>query len=289
MANLAPILLNEVQSTVQAGSTAIGSATATGINVATGDGANFGTIGTNRYIPAAIADTTGAVKEYVWITSRSTDSLTVIRQAEDSSRFAASTTTIQAGYTIFAVASKAGCYGLITPSWDPRAQGYLTAFSDPNEWMSGNTMTAFAGDYYLTALPVPNVVTVSNIILRVTSVVTSASQCFVGLYDTSGTRIAVSADVSTSFTGTGLKTLALSSAVTVGGGAASIVFGAVIINPNTGGFNLAPNPSLSVLTGSAGGQMRGGRLAGAGATSLPASLTLSSFDVTGYFPWMALS
>lgn len=108
MASTWPILLDNVYSTVQAGSSAIGSSSATGINVATGDGANFGTIGTNQYIPAVIVDTSTSpetIKEYVWITAISTDALTVTRQAEESTRYPASTTSIQAGYTIAAVSS----------------------------------------------------------------------------------------------------------------------------------------------------------------------------------------
>lgn len=108
MANLTPLFLNGVYSTVQAGSSAIGSASATGIDVASGDGAAFGAIGTSQYIPAVIVDTSTSpetIKEYVWITARSTDALTVVRQAEDSARFPASTSTIQAGYVIAAVAS----------------------------------------------------------------------------------------------------------------------------------------------------------------------------------------
>lgn len=107
MANLVPILLNNVFSTVQAGSSAIGSSSATGVNVATGDGANFGAIATNQFIPAAIADTSGNVTEFVYITARSTDALTVQRAAEESGRYPASTTTIQSGYKIFATTTVA--------------------------------------------------------------------------------------------------------------------------------------------------------------------------------------
>lgn len=107
MTAITPLYLNNVSSVVQAGSSAIGSSTATGVNVASGDGANFGAIGTNQYIPAVVLDTSTTpetVKEYVYITARATDALTVVRQAQDSARYPASTTTIQAGFTIAAAA-----------------------------------------------------------------------------------------------------------------------------------------------------------------------------------------
>ena len=114
-----PIFLNNVSSTVQAGSSAIGSATATGINVASGDGAKFGTVGTGQVIPAVIVDTSTnpeTVKEFVWVTAIATDALTVTRQGEESTRYPASTTTIQAGYTIAAVASKTALNQLLAAS-----------------------------------------------------------------------------------------------------------------------------------------------------------------------------
>lgn len=103
-----PIFLNNVSSTVQAGSSAIGSASATGINVASGAGAKFGSPGSGQYVPCVIVDTTTSpetVHEYVWVTARSSDALTVTRQAESSGTYPASTTSVQSGFTIAAVAT----------------------------------------------------------------------------------------------------------------------------------------------------------------------------------------
>lgn len=236
MANLIPVLLDNVYSTVQAGSSAIGSSSATGINVATGDGANFGTIGTNQYIPAVIVDTSTTpemVKEYVWVTSRSTDALTVVRQAEESTRYAASTTTIQAGYVIAAVASRDGLYraSQLGASDRPFNHGLLAWNFDPILLQSGSaTVSVQSGRVIFQRVQIPVTMTINNVLASISTAGSglTSGQCLAGLYSSALAKLGASADQSTVFTSTGLKTIALSSPVTVTGGPGVWIYVAIL-------------------------------------------------------------
>lgn len=298
MANLLPILLNGVYSTVQAGSTAIGSASATGVNVATGDGAAFGTIGTNQYVPAVIVDTSTSpetIKEYVWVTARSTDTLTVVRQAEDSTRFAASTTSVQAGYTIAAVSTKTGLW---TPSGNvpaPYHHGFIGWMSDPATLVSNLALAT--GRIFLNAIPLSATAATNKVWFSTgnsAGTALTSGQCFVGLYDSSGTRLGVSADISTTTTAT-FTTYGISltgAPVTVTGGPGVIVYAAILMN-YSGGFTIAApnnntastwnNPNLTATSGA-----RGLLIAATAQTSLPSSVTLSTATVVAPL-WMAVS
>lgn len=170
MPSLTPLLLNNAYGTVQAGSSAIGSATATGVNVAAGQGAAFGTIGTNEYVPAVIVDTSTnpeTVKEYVWITAVSTDALTVVRQAEESTRYPASTSTIQAGYVVAAV-STASTLRCIVPEGDYFRTGAYVRTVDRTTFSTNATPV---GRIYA----VPLVVPVSRAFDRIGCEVTTAN------------------------------------------------------------------------------------------------------------------
>lgn len=219
MANLTPLLLNNAVGTVQAGSSAIGSASATGVNVASGEGAAFGTLGTNQYIPAVVVDTsttTETVKEYVWITARSTDALTVVRQAEDSTRYAASTSTIQAGYVIAAVAT-ANTAGVASGLWTPPMHGYLTASIDPA--VCTGTLAGINSRLFLTRIPIPVTITAANILIYLTSAAVSpAGTNSAGIYSLAGSRLASTGDQTTAWQSPGLITMALTSSVVLPGG-----------------------------------------------------------------------
>lgn len=222
MATAKPIVLNNVYSTVQAGSSAIGSSSATGINVASGDGANFGTIGTDEFIPAVIVDTSTTpetVKEYVWITSRSTDALTVIRQAEESSRYPASTTTIAAGYVIAAVDSKSS----LDLFADLKARYLKPTAALVENFPRPAATTAFSGlstgVLVLTAIALPANLTVGHLAFMTVGGSGSPTNWWFGLYDNAYKQLAMTADqTTTNWNGTTVKSLAVA---TVAGGSAS--------------------------------------------------------------------
>lgn len=292
MAAITPLFLNAVSGTVQAGSSAIGSASATGVNVAAGEGAAFGTIGTNQFIPAVIVDTSTSpetVKEFVWITARSTDALTVVREAEDSSRYPASTTSIAAGYVIAAVASGNALRG--PGAWRPAHQGLAAAAYD--FFMVNTTAQPPSGRVMVTQVPVPQKILVSNICIADAVVMSggTAGQNFLGLYDSSLNRIAVTADLTTDLSsGTQLKTAALTTPVIVGGnGADDYVWAALLFNATSrptvvGITDSNPTRIMQGLT-----PVRAGVASGSGQTSMPATISSpSAFGGTPLF-WFGLT
>lgn len=291
MATITPLLLNNVSSTVQAGSSAIGSSSATGVNVASGDGANFGTIGTNQYIPAVIVDTSTSpetVKEYVYVTARSTDALTVVRQAEDSTRFPASTTTIQAGYTIAAVETRNGALGLSGLfGHTPRQHGWLTWNADPVALVTSVTLSK--GVVRIARLPVPAKMTVNNLLLSVNSAGASLVNCFAGVYSADGSSLlASSADISGSIAGSSLLTAAMSSPPTVDGGPDVYVYGAILIG-NGSTTNPSVYGSASAYLANAGVSSAYLSLtSGSGLSALPSTINPNAGS-NGFLVWMGLS
>lgn len=292
MASLTPLFLNRAYGTVQAGSSAIGSASATGVNVASGEGAQFGTISTDQYIPAVIVDTSTnpeTVKEYVWITARSTDALTVVRQAEDSSRFAASTSTIQAGYVIAAVSTG----DALSRTWGGGEtagdRGFLLWSFPP--WAIASTDAPLTGRLVVQRVAVHRAIAVSNIAVFVASAggTLTAGQNFAGLYDTSGAKLATTGDQSAVWNSTGLATMAITGApitisppwvwvVILANGTSAPSLSSSATGVGSGVANLGATVSTSfhgrVLTGQ---------------TTLPASFTPSSLTQQAGGFWVALS
>jgi hypothetical protein len=114
----------------------------------------------------------------------------------------------------------------------------------------------------------------------------TAGQCFVGLYNSSGTRLAVSADQSANWTSTGLKTIALTAPQTLAVGSYYVAILAVGTTPPQ--FAMGAGGATTVSAGLATGAAR--FLTGpTSQTSLPASITLSSQTVTSGARWAALS
>jgi hypothetical protein len=139
--------------------------------------------------------------------------------------------------------------------------------------------------------------TITNVVYAVTSVgaTLTSAQNFVGIYDSGGTRRALSADQSTIWTSAGLKTTAMTSpwtpAATGPGQFCWVAFLSVgttpprfAINSNTAvaGAIAAMNAGLSVSTA----RFARGPTA---QTSLPATITPSALVNSGVSPWVALS
>ena len=300
MASLSPLLLNNVYSTVQAGSSAIGSASATGVNVATGDGANFGTIGSNQYIPAVIVDTSTSpetIKEYVWITARSTDALTVTRQAEESTRYAASTTTIQAGYTIAVVGSVGALRAFAPMYWDPGLQGIGSSTMDPFLPTAGMALTS--GALQLIRVPVPPSRVINKVWFGFSTGPTSltSGQNFVGVYSEDGSSLlGSSADQSTAWAGgAAWQGVALTSPVTVAAGARN-VFVAILVKASSAGQILSTAVASSLAaqwtnagTGSLDRNVARSMNSGSALTSLPSSFTISGTGVNTQLPMVWLT
>jgi hypothetical protein len=174
------------------------------------------------------------------------------------------------------------------PDFTPEDHGLLTWTADPGV-ISGSGFVLTSGQVYLSKLKIVNRSTVvSNIIYQVTTAGTSltAGQCFVGLYDSSGTRLVASADQATAMASTGTKTAAITPQtlavgtyyvawLAVSAATAPQVAGAAG-NTSVTNVNLSAAASRSLTTA-------------AGNTSLPSSITLSSQSQNIAVRWAGLT
>ena len=167
--------------------------------------------------------------------------------------------------------------------------GLLTWTQDPATLRStGDNVTA--GVVYLAKVKIVERSTVvSNILYGVVTAGTglTAGQNFVGLYNSSGTRLAVSADQTTNFGSAGTKTAAITPQTLAVGN----YYVAILVN-------LTPGTIPQFATGAGGSSAtNAGLTAGTarfltaltGQTSLPASITLSSGTVNNGSRWAALT
>ncbi|MER5875467.1 hypothetical protein ABT119_06000 [Streptomyces sp. NPDC001910] len=174
------------------------------------------------------------------------------------------------------------------PDFTPEDHGLLTWTADPGV-ISGSGFVLTSGQVYLSKLKIVNRSTiVSTIVYLVSTAGTSltSGQCFVGLYDSNGTRLATSADQATAMASTGTKTAAITPQ-TLAVGTYYVAFLAVSTGtaPNVAGaagntsvtnINLATAASRSLTTA-------------AGNTSLPSSITLSSQTQNIAVRWAGLT
>jgi hypothetical protein len=168
----------------------------------------------------------------------------------------------------------------------PLDQGFIA-------WTFDGALTGTAGPssggVRLARIILRRAATISNIWVSVITAgaTLTAGESFVGLYSAGGTRLAVSADQSTSWTSAGVKQIALTASYAAAPG---IYYAALLTNGTTPpvfaatgpGSNSPVNANLTISTGRA--------LSGPSAqTSLPASITMSSnsFNATAY--WFAIS
>lgn len=167
--------------------------------------------------------------------------------------------------------------------------GYL-AWTFPPITAAGATALATAGVLYLSKVYVRNGFTASNVTFDVGAAggTLTAGQNFVGLYNSSGSRVALTADMTTVFsTANTLNTVAFTAPAAL---TAGFYWVAALFNGTTGPTlfrgngttSRTLNAGLTAATSTAGTILTG-------QTSLPASFTPSS--ITPSFPnyWFALS
>ncbi len=190
--------------------------------------------------------------------------------------------------------------GSAAGSWLPRPseQGLITWTGDPNDagHVTAQSSAGVAGRITLVKIPIREQVTISNIWLGLSGVDAGASlsNCYLGLYDATGNRVGVTADISSSLmTGATAKALPLVAPFVAAPGnyfVAMLLNGTWTTNSLTfkgTGAGISVNANLSapnlrystILTGQ---------------TSLPGSLTLASQGTstinTGWgSQWYALS
>jgi hypothetical protein len=170
----------------------------------------------------------------------------------------------------------------------PDDHNLITWTMDPALTQAGTILTS--GVLYLARMKLPEASTVTNIIASVTTGGASltASQNFAALYTSTGTRIAITADQSASWTGSGAKTMALA------GGpytlSAGTYYGALLANGTTPptflrGHGVSTSTLNIGLTAAAGRSLT----SGTSQTSPPASVTLGSASLDFKAWWLALS
>lgn len=166
--------------------------------------------------------------------------------------------------------------------------GIITWDYDPVHIQAG--VAAANGTVYLMRVKLRYAATITNVLLSVTAagVTPVAGQTFVGLYDSSGTRVAVSNDAGTALTALGMATIPLTAPYAAAAGDYWI---ALVSNAAT-----PPQLARASTLGLAGTFTLGSTAAnrryatnGAGATSLPASITPASNSASGLTFWAAAS
>lgn len=173
-------------------------------------------------------------------------------------------------------------------TFTPADQNLVSWTYDPS-CIRGTGVASVSGTVYLMKVKIVNRSTVvTNVIIGVegAGVTLTAGQNFVGLYDSTGARLAVSADQASSWTSTGMKTIALTAPVTLNVGSYYVAFVSNGATPPTLATGAGNNVNISV--GLSSGALR--YIIGPTAqTSLPASITLTSFTGSTASRFAALS
>lgn len=173
-------------------------------------------------------------------------------------------------------------------TFTPADHGLVTWTHDPATLRSASNATTSGTVYLCKVKVVERSAVVSNVIVGIEAAgaTLTAGQSLVGLYNSSGTRLAQSADQSANWTSTGLKTIALTAAQTLAVGSYYVAILSVGTTPPQ--FAMGAGGSTSVNAGLTTATAR--FLTGPTAqTSLPASITLGSQTPTSGARWAALS
>lgn len=173
--------------------------------------------------------------------------------------------------------------------FSPGDHNLITWTMDP-ALTSGFGTILTAGVLYLARMKLPEDTTVTNLIASVTTggSTLTAGQNFGALYTSAGTQVAITADQSTAWTGSGAKTMALAGgpyALTAG-----TYYAALLANGTTPptflrGHGVSTSTLNIGLTASAGRSLT----SGTGQTTPPASVTLASASLDFKAWWFALS
>lgn len=158
--------------------------------------------------------------------------------------------------------------------------------------IAAQTSTLTSGTVYMAKLRVVSAFTTSSVYLQVSTAGSSltAGQNFIGLYDAAGTRVALTADQTTAWGSTGLKTAAWAASASLSAG---FYYVALLTNGTTGitiarasaqgSEMLSPNLTAATYRWSTGGTGL------TGLTALPATITMSNRGAGATSVWAALS
>lgn len=209
--------------------------------------------------------------------------------------FVRQTNTVQRDITTFnsGNAAPAGLlqYPLSTvnnPTFTAPDQNLIAWTYDPS-LIRGTGIATVSGTVYLMKVKIVNratVVTSISMGIETAGATLTAGQSLLGLYDSTGTRLGVTADQSANWTSTGMKTVALTAPVTLNVGTYYVAMLSVGTTPPQ--FATAAGGNVNISVGLTSGNLR--YIIGPTAqTSLPASITLTSFTGSTASRWAALS
>ena len=172
--------------------------------------------------------------------------------------------------------------------WLPSDHNLVAWTMDPSE--AANSQVLVSGTLYMMGLWVREATSFTNIIFGASAAgaTLTAGQNLIGLYNSSGTRVATSADQSANWTSTGIKTTAMTGAPIAL--SAGMYYVAILSNGTTpvGVFRESNQASANIINvGLTAATARSAELAGQ--TSLPASITLGSRTLGPFSFWFGLS
>jgi hypothetical protein len=170
----------------------------------------------------------------------------------------------------------------------PEDAGLLAWNYDP-AMLQSTTSSPTSGQVNLIRVNVRTPITVSNVLLGVTSGGSglTSGQSFAGLYNASGTLLSATADQSTNWTSTGLKTIPLTSAQAIAAG--TYYIGLVSVGTTPPAFARASGVSVSAENLGLSAATARWATGPSSQTSLPASITMSSNTAISISWWGALS
>lgn len=170
-------------------------------------------------------------------------------------------------------------------TWQPSDHGLISWPYDPSVATSGTALPV-AGTLYLVRLHVPTATTVTNLLGDVVTAGSglTAGQCFAGLFQ-GGTLLGTTADQSTAWATTGVKTMALTAPVAV---AAGDVYVGVYYNGTTGPAFARSNGNALSNVGLSGNTSRYATGNTGLTTAMPGTL-VSPLVAQSNAYWLALS
>lgn len=174
--------------------------------------------------------------------------------------------------------------------WQPSDSGLLAAPFDPASCSANGSQPA-SGRLYLIAIPVRSSITISKVtvVIGVAGSGLTSGQCFLGLYSSTGTLLASTADQSTAFTSTGNISATLTTPYAA---AAGTYYIGLLVNGTTSpyfacgttfGANFTPGNANRTPTTARFGRGPSSQ------TSLPASVTMSSVVLDSNAYWAGVS
>ena len=173
----------------------------------------------------------------------------------------------------FTVTPRSGEFG-------PREYGFTAWSHSPESFVHAPAQPA-KGWVYLSAVWLPRATTVTNVILNIGTAGSGLTGAFAGLYQ-GGNLLAATADQSTEWTSTGLKTMPLTAPVLASEGLAYVALFCAGSSTTAPSFSLYQQASFPVLAG----LQRAGAFGGGSIVTFPA--TLPGFS-PNYLFWSAVS